>query len=584
MMSGQWHPEGPQPVHSSDMEGLEHLITNGHHTLLFYGSVLQEDAMRTYAFRRCGRRDWSVPTNVYADVDLGNVETAWTSSSQLTTLLEEGVDLAWIFSASNYNACVEGIVCARRQRPIIPIIAVDHRILVGPELQVGTHEPVALFTRLLSNVPGYRSRVQRNHFRLSPSYDWNSAYLSARLLWEVPSPSRRSHQALVIDLLTGEVSCQSLAYLSDSSCNDVEELIGGLIGVVREVGPVDTLDLNGIVSIDTAVGGLYTPRSIASASSILRRPSQTRALCEAAERLAAESIVSNAFLDNAKSLGIKASEWLPFSNDQYSEHSNLFTPLESDDVIHWTLGQEIWNENSILIPTRLVGLDPRCSGPCFAPLSSTGLAAGRDNWSAIVRGLLEVVERDVITRCWIERSLDEMDPFEWAPMLFAKLKQRELGLRIWICNDDAEAPVIAAWIGSINGDGALGSAAGMDICDAVEHAIEEAALMFVHRSRRSKLLSSHCCPDTSQESRQVSILRRTASINSLIERYNPWWVDITDRNSDSVGLRVVSVGSLKAVDFLGPGRPLAKRKWQPESDEEYCHEVFPFASPTGDSV
>ena len=431
-----------------------------------------------------------------------------------------------------------------------------------------------LLDRLLTNVPGLRARVARDHLRVAPGPVWPRVLAAARLLWEVPRPHRRSHEALILDLQRGQCRDQGLLALADEAVNGPQALVGDLLGVIRAVGPAEPAELADIVAVDTAVGGADGRTALGSAATVVTRPATTRALCEAAERLAAGAAVDTAVVGCAAELGAAATSWLPYTDEQYETPGFAYAPLADEHVTHWSRGRDVATGRALWVPTRLASLDPRCVGPRFAPTTSTGLAAGADVWSAISRGLLEVVERDVVTRCWTTAALDELAAEAWAGAAVQSLRGRSCTVRVWRCRDPA--PVVIAWLAQPDGGGALGCAAAMTLGDAARHALEEAALMLVHRRRADALLAPACCP-VGAPSVDVTPADVWADLPGLVRRYEPWWVELTDRNAAAVGLHVVAVGSRRAVDFPGPGRPPALRRCALLADN--LRDDFPFAPP-----
>lgn len=149
---------------------------------------------------------------------------------------------------------------------------------------------------------------------------------------------------------------------------------------------------------------------------------QVKAIAEAYERYAS-SLVRVDRTDKAADLD---EQWLdpreiaPLTGSQFQELPFL-QPFNPDIPWEWVRGEVVCSGETVWVPVDLVfyPLNNHTFGRKLAhEASSSGVAAYTDEENAVTRGLLELVERDLIMRNWFVREsprriLQDCLPFHW---------------------------------------------------------------------------------------------------------------------------------------------------------------------------
>jgi ribosomal protein S12 methylthiotransferase accessory factor len=87
-----------------------------------------------------------------------------------------------------------------------------------------------------------------------------------------------------------------------------------------------------------------------------------------------------------------------------------FTRFDADTVISWVEAIDLSTGGPAWVPSQLVYLPPAPGEPTIAYATSSGLAAADSEAEAVLRGLLELVERDAFMVAWTNRlSLPLLD-------------------------------------------------------------------------------------------------------------------------------------------------------------------------------
>ncbi|MDK2974991.1 MAG: thioglycine synthase [Methanofollis sp.] len=124
-------------------------------------------------------------------------------------------------------------------------------------------------------------------------------------------------------------------------------------------------------------------------------------------------------------------------------------PLEDNEKLHWTPAWDLLNEEEILVPSNAVYHPYDCLGqtvPLFIS-DTNGLAAGNVMEEAVLHALLEVIERDALSRAERRRSMGtrlfagDDGPVKEILDLYA-----ENGIRIhlWLLDGRTRIPTVAA--------------------------------------------------------------------------------------------------------------------------------------------
>jgi ribosomal protein S12 methylthiotransferase accessory factor len=176
-----------------------------------------------------------------------------------------------------------------------------------------------------------------------------------------------------------------------------------------------------------------------------------------------------------------------FSAEQYRTPGFPFVAFEPDLPVRWVSGRDLWTGEPCAVPASLVyttfhrarpdreGRPPYGDEPPTSPVPYAGLAAGRSREQAELAALLELIERDAVTRSWLR---GRRWPQIVLPAALADLFRGPLGvLRVRLFHVPAVVgvPVVAALVeDTITDLLALGTAARTDPRHAALKAVAEA--------------------------------------------------------------------------------------------------------------
>ncbi|OPD56273.1 YcaO-like family protein [Bacillus anthracis] len=246
--------------------------------------------------------------------------------------------------------------------------------------------------------------------------------------------------------------------------------------VRAELAPTNQLSSGGY-PYSPAEGGRSLNRDIAT----------LKALLEGAERYSLslykrENLLYNSYL-NLISLGKEVIDPILFTSHQ-KETDDEYKHYIRHARMYWTPAWSWKKQRYILIPAQLVYLPYTFDNnePILRDPLTTGAASGFSYGKAILRGLLEVLERDATTiihynsipRRKINPKLLNHPSLKW---LLNELEKCNLTVSIYDYSLDFHIPIIAVKIIDNTGIGpaiTVGSKASFDIISAIEGAILEA--------------------------------------------------------------------------------------------------------------
>ena len=141
------------------------------------------------------------------------------------------------------------------------------------------------------------------------------------------------------------------------------------------------------------------------------------ALGEALERYSASFVPeSELVFATASELGPEAvapERFALFREDQYAEKGFPFEPFTSDTPVRWVKGWSIPDGRDAYLPQGLIYMArPRGAEAVLGSPTSKGTALGLTRQEAVVRGLLEVIERDAVMLAWYGRL--SLPRLEWS--------------------------------------------------------------------------------------------------------------------------------------------------------------------------
>lgn len=228
---------------------------------------------------------------------------------------------------------------------------------------------------------------------------------------------------------------------------------------------------------------------------------RARCLAEAAERTAGlnagTATVKRARLADLSGRAISPDELMLFSDRQYRDNDHegasdprILKPYEPDVEIDWVAARSITKDQEVWLPSAYCYYAARhADDQAYSLADSSGCAAGRTLDDAIVRGFLELVERDAVAIWWynrVRRPLFDIssahDPFFAATQ--DALHERGRTLFVFDLTHDLGIPVAAAvsWRRSDLSGLRIGLGAGFENHSALRQSIGELnQLVFANR-------------------------------------------------------------------------------------------------------
>lgn len=226
------------------------------------------------------------------------------------------------------------------------------------------------------------------------------------------------------DVAPIQLALQTLASLGEAAHGrppqrlDATDVVERILSVAGGIGVTRLADLTGLDFLGLPVWAAYRPNgyvlSLASGKGLSHVTARASALCEAIEHDTAE-----------RHLG-QIDATVVALEQQYGESAVLptmgvsrcsFDKVPRDKPLRWSTGINLLTGQQLWVPTELVALDDRKSSrQAFGgwvtgayDLSSTGLGAGSDLQSAILHGLLELIEEDAMA-LWRYGALSTAEP------------------------------------------------------------------------------------------------------------------------------------------------------------------------------
>jgi ribosomal protein S12 methylthiotransferase accessory factor len=226
----------------------------------------------------------------------------------------------------------------------------------------------------------------------------------------------------------------------------------------------------------------------AGGSAPVRDAAVAAALGEVAERYSASWIPGDLVLATANELGdlaVDPGRFALFHPSQYENPSFPFKPFARDTRLLWTLGVELPFGEPAYLPAQLVYL--RWRSPVETgeqPIgysTSNGAACAATFAEAVLRGLLELVERDAFMLTWYGRlSLPRLDSTADLELdAFGERYFRPAGVRYRTVDLSAfhDVPTVVGVVRGRSGDGAplsVGASAARTVGEAWKNALAEA--------------------------------------------------------------------------------------------------------------
>ncbi|PKH85432.1 YcaO-like family protein [Colwellia sp. Bg11-28] len=225
--------------------------------------------------------------------------------------------------------------------------------------------------------------------------------------------------------------------------------------------------------------------SIASGAALDREEAIWSTVGEACERY----IASYFFMDEViytsendlKDSVVPMTQYIGFSEEQYSREGFKFYKPDSDREIYWAEGYSLFDGQKAYVPAQQVwlGFPSKRNEEDLFPQISTGLAAGETLSHAILTGLREVIERDAFTTHWLLKHTPKKIRLEDVtckiPKLDALINNTKLDVHLMWVSTELDIPNVLCIIRLPKNAGiAVGMSCHLDAIIAAEKAIVEA--------------------------------------------------------------------------------------------------------------
>jgi ribosomal protein S12 methylthiotransferase accessory factor len=127
----------------------------------------------------------------------------------------------------------------------------------------------------------------------------------------------------------------------------------------------------------------------------------------------------------------------------------LSRPLEAGERIHWSPGYDLLGKGEVWVPSNAVFLPYNTLGEAKGLFASdpNGLAAGNTRDEAILSGLLEVLERDALSRAERNHSMGKRIAVQGpGPVgdLLARYGKAGIAITLWLLDGFTRIPTVAA--------------------------------------------------------------------------------------------------------------------------------------------
>jgi ribosomal protein S12 methylthiotransferase accessory factor len=274
--------------------------------------------------------------------------------------------------------------------------------------------------------------------------------------------------------------------LAGATTPDYHSAVSRLVGIVKRLE-------EGVLAADDArmffvsselcgsIGGVaHRLPQWADGADFSKEGAVAAAIGEALERYCAGRPVCEVMYASAEELGAEAmwpTKWSLFHPRQYAQEGFGYVPFTADLRVGWVRARDLARGGETWVPAQLVFLvDVRAgSEPRIGYATSSGLACGRTQDQATLKGLLEVVERDAFMLTWYaqlrrplvelgsDAVLAERERRHFAP---TRLRYRLVDLSVFAAVPTALAVIQGgSWDPIAMAVGAASAVTGREACD-----------------------------------------------------------------------------------------------------------------------
>lgn len=291
-----------------------------------------------------------------------------------------------------------------------------------------------------------------------------------------------------------KMSIDNQLVVREANCNcfkkkvDTNELIGDHVGLIRTIGQVQLAQSDPpVVLLSSNTKSLKSMDSGALDSDL--DICKIRAINEYLERYSwdnyNEDVIRSSWTGLDKEKIIDINKFNIYSEEQYLNKAIQYKKLYKDDVIDWVLMKNTKNSEEKYVPAELVLGTKLQSIANLTVRSSTGVAAGPTKEFALSKSILELIERDSITR----NILFKKDIFKLESNLLInsdmcnKCLNYNLLPEIYVMDNKYKVPVIMCKLIPFDNEDIIisyGYSCELDLFFAVEKAVKESLLMRIN--------------------------------------------------------------------------------------------------------
>lgn len=440
--------------------------------------------------------------------------------------------------------------------------------------------PSCLIKRLYENIPTFKYAIDNKLI-----YDLNNPsyiqVLSGLLLNSINLLSDTVNTGLtpsicgylnIMNLDTLEVEKQLIILKENCKCYKkkikLNDLVGSHTGLIKSIGqvrleqsdpPVVLLSSKTNSSTSMNSGALDDDWDIC----------KKRAIGEYLERYCwlnyKDNIITSCWLNLEHEKKLTIDQFNIYSEKQYDDKSFPFKKLTKSCIVDWIEMKNIKSKKTIYVPAELVVGSKINNSIKLSARTTTGVAAGPTQNFAIERSILELIERDTVTRnVFLNKKAIEINDsaLEEIPIL-KKCKLYGLSPQIFFLENIYKVPVIMCRLKSCNEEDTItsyGYSCEIDIVKAVEKSIKESLLMRVDARKKAKNADYNYITDESKSFFSNLSIDKVTSIYLLKDKIekninllnldNIYYKNITLEDVKHSDTYVVTVWSPYMVDFI----------------------------------
>lgn len=313
------------------------------------------------------------------------------------------------------------------------------------------------------------------------------------------------------------------------------------------------------------------------------------AVGEVIERYCAIELPAQMMSTNQNIERVNLSKWPLFSEEQYSSASFPFVPASSvmSDDIKWVEAKCIKSGAIKLVPAQMVPLSYKTGDEkVLTYTTSSGLACDPSLDTAILKAILELVERDAFMIVWNNRYSPPRLAWEENTILYSHFEKhfpRNISLESYDLTEISEIPTVLSILKSSSCEYAIGLGANLNYDMAWRSSVREAAQSYIVMDRAKAANLSPNMVETFEDhmryyigrTEEMAFLFSNTSTKSIQKGVNLNYeqmldrlpgeifsVDMTHEDISNMGLKVIRVlsDSLHPLDcrhdwrFLGGDR------------------------------